>query len=561
MKLNDEAKVAVRNYLQSVVVIDDGIGVPETGDIVDRQAAAEQLRRIHVLGSTQTNARRISDEGGVGTDFSKVVDGFFAEGVVCALHKCEIKGKDAEKRKMELDKIVKICRRVDVSVLDWFVCDKESIMRELIEELLKGETGAGPERHTMVVYTQADIESECLDSLRKHFKDFNGLQLSGYTACIIGTIRLIFFSKRSVHEVELASKVIESLAKLNEGILPTFALHSIAAVKRHTKRLLERFDAKLDPEFVLNAFLTRSENDVRDVLNNLIAEELLPIIEDDEALPRADALYEMTAEIVQGIKTKRFDNLLQVLHESLTRKKSRGCTLQKRISSYMIEGCGAQQAIMRLFSKECDFEECKRKLLNILRDLAIGVSSGSKKKFGAFSVLMCMRNQYSMRKSLCAGTIVEDLSAKSESNRYLVCIMPVCDSRRLNIGRSGRVCKTNEWTFPFWRLSQSPIPGADGIGIAVYDKGNFSGSIHKFVISGKYAKKVCQLRFKCPDPELHFDDKNIIETAGGKKRTLLWCGQLKPLHAQRIAQYVGRSLAKVGLVESEWMRLYAAGGK
>jgi hypothetical protein len=34
-----------------------------------------------------------------------------------------------------------------------------------------------------------------------------------------------------------------------------------------------------------------------------------------------------------------------------------------------------------------------------------------------------------------------------------------------------------------------------------------------------------------------------------------WVGQLKPLHAQRIAHDIALGLSRVGLLEAEWLRL------
>ena len=36
---------------------------------------------------------------------------------------------------------------------------------------------------------------------------------------------------------------------------------------------------------------------------------------------------------------------------------------------------------------------------------------------------------------------------------------------------------------------------------------------------------------------------------------IYWVAQLKPLHAQRIALHVGSEASKVGVTESEWLRL------
>ena len=41
----------------------------------------------------------------------------------------------------------------------------------------------------------------------------------------------------------------------------------------------------------------------------------------------------------------------------------------------------------------------------------------------------------------------------------------------------------------------------------------------------------------------------------GNKSDLIWVAQLKPSHIQRIAQDVGTSFMRVGVIEAEWLRL------
>lgn len=47
----------------------------------------------------------------------------------------------------------------------------------------------------------------------------------------------------------------------------------------------------------------------------------------------------------------------------------------------------------------------------------------------------------------------------------------------------------------------------------------------------------------------------------GQQRQCEWVAQLKPGHAQRIAQDLGTSLARVGVIEAEWIRLKADGSE
>jgi hypothetical protein len=59
-----------------------------------------------------------------------------------------------------------------------------------------------------------------------------------------------------------------------------------------------------------------------------------------------------------------------------------------------------------------------------------------------------------------------------------------------------------------------------------------------------------------------------VETAAGQRvfqteafekeagQIVEWVAELKPMHAQRIAAFMGAEVSRVGLVESEWLRLF-----
>jgi hypothetical protein len=52
--------------------------------------------------------------------------------------------------------------------------------------------------------------------------------------------------------------------------------------------------------------------------------------------------------------------------------------------------------------------------------------------------------------------------------------------------------------------------------------------------------------------------KNIL---AGISVELEWIAQLKPAHAQRIAQDIGNSFSRIGLIEAEWLRIKSERGK
>lgn len=56
--------------------------------------------------------------------------------------------------------------------------------------------------------------------------------------------------------------------------------------------------------------------------------------------------------------------------------------------------------------------------------------------------------------------------------------------------------------------------------------------------------------FECRDKYINFEESS----PNGKTKEYEWIAELKPFHAQRMAEYVSREFSRVGLTESEWLR-------
>lgn len=123
--------------------------------------------------------------------------------------------------------------------------------------------------------------------------------------------------------------------------------------------------------------------------------------------------------------------------------------------------------------------------------------------------------------------------------------MPICDSQRLK----------REHDFPFWKLKNNTKCGLaqkrSGIVVEV-EEGTVS-----LAAGGKVRDMLWITSFAPSDSEwvtaTNIDGYFKFETEGLE---IQWVAELKPLHAQRIAAHMGTEVSRVGLVESEWLRLF-----
>ena len=102
------------------------------------------------------------------------------------------------------------------------------------------------------------------------------------------TTRIIFLNKETrqtsarsdstVVEENLPQRLIMEFVKMNSGLLPSVALHSIASIREATHHLLSTFSSYLDPAVVSHRSLLVSPQDSEDFVLDLISNELRSVL-------------------------------------------------------------------------------------------------------------------------------------------------------------------------------------------------------------------------------------------------------------------------------------------
>lgn len=182
--------------------------------------------------------------------------------------------------------------------------------------------------------------------------------------------------------------------------------------------------------------------------------------------------------------------------------------------------------------------------LNRLLKLVKKVSASPQYSEGGLSQLFCYRTVYGNTRVLKFGTIVREIG----SERRYVCLMPTCDCVRLD---------DDVVEFPFWELT--PVDAnhkGHAHGALITDD---RGKSKTMCVKGKIRKKMRFWKFPA-NREVKFEmkgEKFILSSQMGSQPEISfeWVAELKPLHAQRMAEYVSRQFSRVGLAESEWLRL------
>ena len=586
MTISDFSRDAVCRYLRSVVLIDDAIfdtlkityddetlaldGVP-TLVLNGGNASPEVAPDLEVSGGNAhgEGSLRLNDDKLL--DARAITDGFARIGVICGVSQPTSYPAD-DFQNEDFQTLLNVCKHADVFILDWNLFkDNASAVSQLVCYLEKEDAeGRAPQPvRFCVIYTKANVPmvyTEVCKALNGKApedhptNELYAIRKNNLTVVIYGqeVASCHIDESQVVSPGGVANRIVQDYTKTYEGILPALALRGIASIRENAKRILDRFPVGMDPALVLHSGLTIGDQAIAEDVTNLIGDEVSSVLSDLQV--SSNEIYDLCAEYVNGCVDSDF-------------RQTDDSEINKAIASGVGEGA-IRDFIYRVFNQrtlfpkdsggvyKAVFSKCKetpnpRFNPNLLKLLKSYVERKIKSpvKFGALSAMFCQRTSYSGKRMLRFGTVVRDVA---ERGTYYLCLMPSCDSIRL---LDYEVVKHSDGTeencqkvhyFPFWKLDAVKDGGmSKAHGLVV--KGD-DGAYCPLCARGKIRENFRLQKFYSCHGIVEFSDDNCVRTTDDA-RTFEWVAELKSAHIQRMAEFVSREFSRVGLTESEWLRL------
>jgi hypothetical protein len=535
---NDLAVEIVSDFLQSVVIVDDGA---DFDPVSHRGAAvATEERQDAVTSSRFPKPRlkapaRATVDGNI-LDAKRVVDAFAEHGIVCAILR-PAEGEDPG------DRTQKVTRRADILVLDWnFHADNGETARRLLRDVL-GDDVHDNRRRLVAIYTAERDLAAIVSSIRDVLRQTKGrtVRSSGQFALDSGDARVVVLAKpesqvqtpRARNQIvpyeHLAEVLIQEFSTFMYGLVSNVALKSVAALRSNTHQLLKQLGPELDPGYLWHRAVQVYPEDAEQQLVDLVSGELRAILDDSDVREAASsrAIRQWLDKLGESDFGKRFGE---------TQPRSIGDVMELLEFGTAAKTTETAQVVAK-------FPKMRAKVAHKKSD-EIAAFADSKAKAAtsneAFAVLASHRTQYSRpQPHLTLGTIIS--SGAGKKRRYWLCLQPVCDAVRMSAAR----------TFPFLELNTA-------------DAGGF-----QFVLQARGRTSI-RLRIEVKPHNLamlEFHPKTggdcvVADVRSGQfffsrgKRRYRWEAELKREHAQRFAERLANEFSRIGLVESEWLRLW-----
>jgi hypothetical protein len=530
-------------FLANALVVDDRARLTARQDHDEpavlvappRQGGASPIRK-QAINSTGNGAHDLYAKS--------LIDRFAKRGITCGVF-CPSEG-ELETFTQDYSEILK---RADVVILDWVLHGFKDGEKTLeIIKMLREENGGKRRARLVLVYSGEKNVLDIVGSIRKAL----GVSEDGssYTVCA-EALRVSVYVKehtqvldehksRCIKEESLPEIVIKEFSAMAGGLMSNVALKSLAVLRANTHQLLSTFNRTLDAPYVTHRTLLLPE-EASDHIVPLIVSEIQSILEDErvgELAGLANVTKWFKHQLKRGVK----------FSVPQTEEK----TSVQGMSQLLRRGIG-DAALTEMFSGHKGFasawlkskeKAAKHVVENLTKALTLPAERDAVSD-QTLAMLMSIRSRYgSPPPFLRLGTIV--LENKRKKTQYLLCVQPVCDSVRIDKNRA----------FPFLPLVDASNGGACDFLVREGEK----------TLRFKLQTKPFEARMVTFKPDKR--ERGIIArtrstggqffTAASRGSTYQWIADLRPDHAQRVANDYAYKISRVGLTESEWLRRISA---
>ena len=420
----------VKNFLQTVVVVDDETPLASQNTAPAKDEVRDPTAPISEEGTDadqedESKQLDTKDDEPHFLDAKQVIDSFAKQGLVCSILQPE-KGKEGEIKQGDeelVERVLRVSNRSDLLVLDWEIDDDDGdiateIVKRVIERDRKNRQGS---LRLIAIYTGnpvlRDISKKIAGVLNLDHTDGEPVLNCGPARVVVYAKealsgRLGDFEYRLVAFRDLPERLIADFADMTHGLVSNAAIKSLSVLRDNTHPLLSRLHSELDAPYLMHRLFLPEPSDASDFLVDLLISELRAILDSNGVGEHSSGCeidawmkdrHKATTSFEIDDKTRSRDDVISCLTTSSDIKLSESKKRNKFGN------------LTAKLGRHADTEDAEK--LNM-----------------EFAVITSMKDQYSHAEftpRLTLGTIVEEITEESESNTYLLCLQPRCDSVRL----------------------------------------------------------------------------------------------------------------------------------
>lgn len=463
----------------------------------------------------------------------------------------------------EIYNFIEIAKKSDVVILDWLIKIPELALEDnsvdedeedprgkytipIINELINTNG-----LKLIIIYTGEDI----LDEITTEIFEKTQIKLLNKEVCEISSDNIKLLVRYKSNDIkndkqkfnsrphlqdkivlyqDLPDFVLTEFTKMTEGLLSNFALSSLTTIRNNSFKILGLFSKKLDAAYMGDKALRPIQNDSEDLLLKLFGDTISDLLHYTSISQKVR--NELIDEWIESnisdeqftVNTKNFQRTKALLKKLIHSEKE---NIEKRFDDFF-NGTTLSNSEKKSYSESKSTEL----FLNPVHQDKKDEINSEFAKLTHYKSLFLPQNT---APKLTLGTVIR--SSINQDN-YYVCIQQRCDSVRLK--------RDEERKFLFLPLTKAEndkfhiiTPNGDKLKL---DKKSYSIRTIKF-------------KCNCEEGEVKgiLSENKIFIFRGIYEQgdTFEWILDLKDLHSQRIVTNYVFLLSRIGLDESEWLRM------
>lgn len=581
----DYRLAGVRRFLQTAVVIDNEadldaeapapteempkVAIRRTGSVMARAAEADAVldapaaAAVEVVdiketpvpapaaGAIPAEQEPLVAEAPGRLDAKALTDAFSERAIICGLY-----------RPRPTEDMVTLAtsaaKHSDVVIVDWFLENKSSVRAvQIVSQILTEDLLENGRLRLIAVYSSLGGVSAIASDLFEQLEEVHALKglftLQGATItgqnvriCVLNKLQAIGDTDvDKVSEGDMPERLLQEFMHLSTGLLTSFALHSIAAVRRAAHHIIAVFGERLDGAYLAHRSALMDPDEATDFAINLLVGELQNAIAVDE---RADG--QIASAVLTGWVDEKASN-----HKFMRAGEEASADLVK---AFVVGGLvDLKKATGNLVKSDGKLSEKSIKPQDVGELFYQGPQEAWERQLEFARLSVFKREAHGRSRlpsewlpSLTLGSVLKLVGPNNDADKpkyedldanYFVCLQPVCDCVRIGQATG----------FPF----QTGDLATTQFNLVVRERDVSPGT--PLLMNSKLGQTQV-LKFE-PDADSgtvrakKVGEEFIFTDARG--REFIWLGDIRDLKAQHDVTAIAANAQRVGLVELEWFRL------
>lgn len=525
-------KYAVLKFLKTAVVIDNQ---PYVQSRVSQLIEPAQNTGLGDGASVLTISEHSVGSADVhDLDIRNITDAFINHGIACAFVLPEEKADDS----IKIQRALQASKVSDLVVIDWYLKDAdESLTLQILEQIARSDIDEKGRLRLVCVYTGQPLNdrlfTDALTSFRNGGIELQRSDCGNYCASAQNTL-LVLLNKSETSVTDLPRELIKYFARLAEGLVPSFALAAVGAVRKNVHHLVTRFSASLDPAYISNRLITNPPSDVTELMRELLVAEF------DNAIG-----IEKVAD--QYLDIEAIEYWLQKNEQFISpQRNGNNPMIDIDFLKSLLHSCLETKGFLNTVGELTKLPEDRRGLVSVAVAGDVTKSQTSQNEFSRLVAFKREANSVSSsnletgwRPSLTTGSLL-----RSAQGKYYVCFTPACDTLRL----------TQPSSFVF--LEATVVTDEYNVLVKDFDAENIGLRFEKKrpVLTTYIFVPDDSQRVRAKSNSSHF----IFETADGVD-SFTWMGEIRYGRATSEMAQIVSNWMRIGINDSEYLRLVSAG--